>query len=102
MSRKKLVFEIGVEEIPSQYVNTMAKSLYDNARTMLTELRLEYSDMKVMHTPRRLVLMVDELSDIQNVMKNVVKGPARKVSFLEDGVTPSKALEGFLRKNKKI
>ena len=34
-------------------------------------------------------------------MKNVVKGPARKVAFLEDGVTPSKALEGFLRKNKK-
>ena len=41
MSRKKLVFEIGVEEIPSQYVDTMAKSLYDNARAMLTELRLE-------------------------------------------------------------
>ena len=101
MSRKKLVFEIGVEEIPSQYVDTMAKSLYDNARAMLTELRLEYSDMKVMHTPRRLVLMVNELSDNQNAMKNVVKGPARKVAFLEDGVTPSKALEGFLRKNKK-
>ncbi len=100
MSKNMFVFEIGVEEIPSQYVKTMANSLLDNAEKMLSDLRLEYSNAKVFYTPRRLVLMIDELSDEQASLNVTVKGPATKIAFDSVG-NPSNALNGFLRKNNK-
>ncbi len=100
MNRQSLIFEIGVEEIPSQYVATMAESLRENAEKMIAELRLSCDSVKVYYTPRRFALTVKNLSDEQEELKLTVKGPARKIAFDQDG-NPTKALQGFLTKNQK-
>lgn len=100
MNRQLLVFEIGVEEIPSQYIKTMADSLRENAVKMLTELRLEYEKAEVLYTPRRFALLVEGLAGEQTSQKLSVKGPARKIAFDNEG-NPSRALQGFLKKNNK-
>lgn len=100
MNKETCVFEIGVEEIPAQYVATMADSFRQNALTLLSELRLEYERLVVYYTPRRFVLLVYGLADEQTLLKQTMKGPAKKIAFEQDGV-PSKALEGFLKKNAK-
>lgn len=100
MNKHLLIYEIGVEEIPSQYIVTMANSLRENAVNLFAELRLSYSDIEVKYTPRRFVLMVDGLIDRQPEQNRIVKGPARNIAFNQDG-TPSKALMGFLKKNGK-
>lgn len=100
MNRNTLVYEIGVEEIPSQYVATMAGSLRENATKLLSDLRLEYAQLTVYYTPRRFVLLIEELADEQSSLSLTVKGPARNISFDADG-NPTKALLGFLRKNQK-
>lgn len=100
MNKSSFVFEIGVEEIPSQYVATMADSLRENAVKMFEEVHLEYDQLKVYYTPRRFALLVDGLAEEQTLQKLTVKGPAKKIAFGPDG-NPSKALEGFLKKNEK-
>jgi glycyl-tRNA synthetase beta chain len=98
MYTNKLVFEIGVEEIPAQYIKTMAGSLKSNAIEMFKSLRLNYSELNVCYTPRRFVLIVDDLEACQPSIIKVVKGPAVNVAFEADGKTPTRALCGFMNK----
>jgi len=100
MVKQSLVYEIGVEEIPSQYIETMASSLKENAKKLFDELRLSYGDLKVYYTPRRFSLMVNELVDEQAELKLVQKGPSTKIAF-DANDNPTKALQGFLKKNQK-
>mgnify|MGYP002706815670 CR=1 FL=1 len=101
MGKERLVVEIGVEEIPAQYVKTMAKSYEENARKILKEVDLDYESLKVLYTPRRFALIVESLSDKQLDREVFVKGPNKKFAFETDGATPSKALIGFLNRNNK-
>ncbi len=98
MDKKKLVYEIGVEEIPAQYIRTMAESFKKNAEDMFRELRLHYKDLNVFYTPRRFALIVTDLDVKQESETKTVKGPSASVGFEKDGTTPTKALLGFLRK----
>lgn len=101
MEKERLVVEIGVEEIPAQYVKTMAKSFEENAKQTLEEVDLNYESLKVLYTPRRFALIVESLSKKQPDREVFVKGPNKKIAFEADEVTPSKALLGFLNKNNK-
>ncbi len=98
MKKEKFIFEIGVEEIPSQYVSTMAQSYLQNAEKAFGANNLSYESAKVYYTPRRLILAVDGLNEKQNDSAVSVKGPTKKIAYNEDG-TPSRALLGFLAKN---
>ncbi len=98
MNKKRLVFEIGVEEIPAQYVRTMAESLKANAADLFANLRLHYEDLNVHYTPRRFALIVDGLDEAQESVTRVNKGPSVNIAFQADGQTPTPALLGFLKK----
>lgn len=98
MSTRDFVFELGVEEIPAQYVKTMANSFLDNIRTTLEALRISYENIQLFYTPRRLTVYVSAMVDRQADMEQMIKGPAAKVAFEQNGSTPSKALLGFLKK----
>ena len=97
---KKLVFEVGVEEIPAQYIVKMANNFREAAVKLLKEVRLSYQNLDVKYTPRRLVLLVDGLIDCQPNQQSVVKGPSKKIAFDQNGEA-TKALLGFLNKNNK-
>lgn len=98
MNTRDFVFELGIEEIPAQYVKTMADSFQSNLRSALEELHIRFEKMQIFYTPRRLVAYVSAMADYQDDVVQLIKGPAAKVAFEQDGITPSRALQGFLRK----
>lgn len=96
MSKKDLLLEIGVEEIPAASVVIGMEQLKEKAALALKRNRLDYSDIKTYGAPRRLALMVLDLDEKQAKAVRELKGPAKKVAFTEDG-KPSQAAMGFAR-----
>jgi glycyl-tRNA synthetase beta chain len=90
----ELLFEIGTEELPYGFVEPTLKSLEETAAHHLTSDRLSYGSVKVYGTPRRLVLVVEDLVTHQQPFKNEIMGPSRKVAFDQSG-QPTKAAMGF-------
>ena len=91
----KFLLEIGIEEIPAQYVKRMAESLRDNTQKALAENLIDFSGLNVFYTPRRLVLYIESMALEVAGQEVEVKGPAKKSAYDENG-NPTKALEGFL------
>ncbi len=93
-----MLCEIGTEEIPAGYIPPAIESIRKIFRESLKQNRLEFNEVEVYATPRRLVAAVSNLSGAQNEEVVEVKGPSRKAAFDSDG-NPTKALEGFLKGN---
>lgn len=91
-----LLLEIGVEEIPSAYLPGAVRELRGLAERRFEEERLAFDQLNVYATPRRLVLYVKELAELQSdtVIEN--RGPKKEAAFDEHG-RPTKACQGFAR-----
>lgn len=91
-----LLYEIGVEEMPSRFVESTLGQLKDNLTRALTENRVGFSEIETYATPRRLVLVVRGLADRQADLEEEVKGPSKKIALAEDG-SFTKAALGFMK-----
>lgn len=93
-SQGELLLEIGVEELPYQFVAPALQTLAQKAELLLKEHRLAYSGVRTFGTPRRLVLVVEALAGRQDPMVKETMGPSRAVAFDAAG-KPTKAAIGF-------
>jgi glycyl-tRNA synthetase beta chain len=93
---RDLVFEIGTEELPSGHIYTAIEQLQVLAPKAFDDARLGYDELRVMASPRRLVVLVSELSEMQADAVHTHKGPASKAAFDGDG-KPTPAAIGFAR-----
>ncbi|WFA09559.1 glycine--tRNA ligase subunit beta [Tissierella sp. Yu-01] len=93
---KNYLLEIGVEELPARFISDVISQMKNNAVELLKNNRVNYSNIEVYSTPRRLTLFIYGLEDTQNTVEENVKGPSKKISYNEDG-EPSKALLGFMK-----
>jgi glycyl-tRNA synthetase beta chain len=91
-----LLLEIGTEELPWGAVQDGRSQLRDNAGAMLRKERLDYKDLVIYSTPRRLTLLVKGMEDSQEDTETIVRGPSRQAAFGADG-KPTPAAEGFAR-----
>ena len=89
-----LLFEIGVEELPSSYILPALDQIERGARAGLEALRLGFAGLETWATPRRLVLSVTGLAAKQTDHREEVQGPAVRVAYDEHG-RPTRALLGF-------
>ena len=92
---KKLLFEIGTEELPANYMPNILKDLKELARKKLQDARVPFTDVTVMGTPRRLAVLVSGVEETQTDSVEEFKGPAVNIAF-KDG-EPTKAAQGFAR-----
>ncbi len=90
------VLEIGTEELPARDLSDALDQLRSRLPAWLEELRLSYESIRVMGTPRRLVVYISQLAERQRDHESVVKGPPAGRAFSEDG-KPTAAAEGFAR-----
>lgn len=90
----ELLLEIGVEELPYQFIKPALVSLETEAGMHLEFHRLLPKSMKTYGTPRRLVLVVENLATHQEAFKNEIQGPTKKFAFDQSG-QPTKAAIGF-------
>lgn len=95
MSRD-LVFEIGVEEIPSAPLNAAIEQLKTASARALDEARLSYGSIETFGSPRRLVLSVTDLAEEQSDRTSRLRGPSVAAGMDADG-TFTRAAEGFAR-----
>lgn len=93
---KDFLLEIGTEEIPAKFMPGALKQLEALAGQNLKEYRLNYEELKVMGTPRRLALLIKGLAERQEERTLEVKGPAKKAAYDSEG-NPTKALLGFAK-----
>lgn len=94
----KYLLEIGVEELPYKFIPSAITQLKDGFSKFLEDNHIEYSDINVMATPRRLAVIIDGLADAQPDSEKIFKGPIKKIAFDENG-NLTKAGEGFAKKN---
>ena len=90
------LLEIGTEELPSGDLDAAGEQLRASVPDLLDDLRLAHGPVRVLGTPRRLAVLVEEVASHQADVAEVVKGPPANVAF-RDG-QPTRAAEGFARK----
>jgi len=90
------VLEIGCEELPVGDLKSALEQLETRTRKMLEEQRIPYEGIKIMGTPRRLVVYIESMAPQQLDIDQLVKGPPADRAFNPDG-SYNKAAEGFAR-----
>ena len=96
MHIKDLLLEIGAEELPPKSLAHLASALADGIRQGLQDKELEHGSVSWFATPRRLAVIVRNLSVTQEDKQVVKRGPAIAAAYDEAG-KPTRAAEGFAR-----
>ena len=94
----KYLLEIGVEELPYKFIPSAVKQLKDSFGKFLETNHINFGDINVLATPRRLTVIINDLADAQPDSEKVFKGPIKKIAYDENG-NLTKAGEGFAKKN---
>jgi glycyl-tRNA synthetase beta chain len=92
----ELLYEIGVEELPSGYINPAAEALKEGVLSRLSSLGVTFGDVCVYATPRRLALSIKDLPDTRPQKSVKHYGPPAKAAFDPAGVL-TKAGAGFAK-----
>lgn len=96
-SARDLLFEIGVEDLPSRFLTPALADLAATARRQLERLDLEHGAVTTLGSPRRLTLHVTGLVEQQPAAREVKTGPPLHVAYDGEG-NPTKAALSFAAK----
>lgn len=95
----QVLFEIGLEELPSRFIKSAEEQLYENTEHWLKELRLNFKKITCYSTPRRLAVLIEGIADLQTSLTTEVRGPSKAVAKDADG-NWTKAALGFVKGQK--
>ena len=86
---QSLLFEIGVEELPANDVDTAHAHLTTRVPALLKELNLAHGDVRIFATPRRLAVSIADLSPKPTRPRRPGQRSARRQGFRQrrDGIT---------------
>jgi len=90
---ENVVLEIGTEEIPAQYMENALKNLDQLAKKHLEVARINYREIKVYGTPRRLILFIFHIKEKQEDIFQKIKGPAYSIAYNKDSQPQKPALK---------
>lgn len=90
------LLEIGVEEIPSDYVKNTKRQLEDKFKKLIEENKLTCESISVESTPRRFAILLSNVEADLTEKTVSVKGPSVRIAY-DEGGEPKKPLLGFLR-----
>lgn len=90
----ELLLEIGVEELPYQFIVPALTALKESAERLCHDQRLSFQSIRTMGTPRRLTIVVDGLAAKQTSITKEAMGPSKAVAFDQTG-QPMRAALGF-------
>ncbi len=93
---KELLLEIGTEEIPSGFIPQALADLESLAKRELEGSRIDFKGVRTLGTPRRLVLVIESVSEKQNDIEQRRLGPSKQAAFDSKG-KPTKAALGFAK-----
>ena len=89
------LFEIGLEELPSRYVNQAEEDLKKIIEEELKTERIRFSETESFSTPRRIAVIVKNIAERQEDLDMKSIGPSIEIAYKDGKLT--KAGEGFLK-----
>lgn len=92
----RYLLEIGVEEIPSDYIESTKKQLREKFEKLIADNNLTVDEVRVESTPRRFAIFLENINRSENDETISVKGPSLAIAYDNEG-NPQKPLLGFLR-----
>jgi len=90
------ILEIGVEEMPARFLAALDRELQEKFVAALNEAKLSFAEVATASTPRRLVVDITGLAEVQKTEEVVVAGPPARIAFDANG-NPTKAGLGFAK-----
>lgn len=96
MEKRTLAFEIGTEEIPAFDLAGAVKQLSTMVPSLLDDAAIPHGAVKIFSSPRRLIVISEEIPEATEEKNEVFKGPSAKIAFDAEG-NPTKAAQGFAR-----
>lgn len=92
----KFLLEIGCEELPSGFIPSAIQDLRVGMEKLLQENEIPFSNISVYGSPRRLVIIVENISTQQKEKIREIKGPPYQKAFDEEG-NPTQSALGFAK-----
>ena len=89
------LFEIGLEELPAQYVDKAEKDLKKIIENELKSERIKFSEIESFSTPRRVTALIKDLAEKQDDLDKKSVGPSVEIAYKDGQLT--KAGEGFVK-----
>lgn len=96
MEKRTLAFEIGTEEIPAFDLAGAVKQLSTMVPSLLDDAAIPHGAVKIFSSPRRLIVIAEEIPEATEEKNEVFKGPSAKIAFDAEG-NLTKAAQGFAR-----
>lgn len=96
MEKRTLAFEIGTEEIPAFDLAGAVKQLSTMVPSLLDDAAIPHGAVKIFSSPRRLIVIAEEIPEATEEKNEVFKGPSAKIAFDAES-NPTKAAQGFAR-----
>lgn len=96
MEKRTLAFEIGTEEMPAFDLAGAVKQLSTMVPSLLDDAAIPHGAVKIFSSPRRLIVIAEEIPEATEEKNEVFKGPSAKIAFDAEG-NPTKAAQGFAR-----
>jgi glycyl-tRNA synthetase len=93
---QSFLLELGSEELPADDVQHGITQVHEKLATLLAQNKLDYGELRVTGTPRRLVAHVIDLAPRQADETVEKRGPSADRAYDADG-NPTKAAQGFAR-----
>ena len=91
-----LLVEVGFEELPARFIDDAVHQLQRAITEQLQQERLQFSDVSIYSTPRRLAVLIHNLSEDQPDRVEEIKGPPKRIAYDAEG-NLTKAGIGFAR-----
>ncbi|KIY22697.1 glycine--tRNA ligase subunit beta [Mesobacillus subterraneus] len=96
MTKRNLLLEIGLEEMPARFIPDSINQLASKVENWFHTNSIGFQGISVFSTPRRLALLVRNVEERQEDREEEAKGPAKKIALDENG-NWTKASIGFTR-----
>lgn len=93
----KYLLETGTEELPYKFISSAMSQLKQALAESLKNNRIEFKDIKTYGTPRRLAVIIEDISESQPDIVKKIKGPPVKVVYDDKGKLTQAGL-GFVKK----
>ena len=90
------LLEVGTEELPADFARLVLPQLENMVSRDLSLKRLSHGLIKCTSTPRRIVLLVEDLPESAENFEKELKGPPQSQAF--KGGLPTKAAIGFAKR----
>lgn len=97
MQAEDFLVELGTEELPPKALKTLAEAFLAGVEKGLQAAGLAHQGARCYAAPRRLAVMVEQLSTQQPDRTQQMDGPPVKAAFDAEG-QPTQAALGFARK----